>query len=367
MYSLHVASVLQMTHMLLCHGGLLKSNAFAGSLHLASYWSAIVHDFEHEGLNNDFLIKTGHPLALLYNDQSPLENHHLAAAFKIWIDPHCQYMTVRICSNHACGHPGGVLMSRSCTHVDILPFMCMLVKTIVLFSLRTKAQRHQTYLQQTNTCTLHPGWMCTQSSVSHCSRQSGCAHCLMCMLPWLQHKSSSELVRMGRACAINQVLGTDMKKHFDIVSRFQVSQPAPLTCAPPAHRRQAMLLSNLCSTVCQAQSGSEPLSELHKCGFHLFCWHSVQVAHGMSNLLSIHHHHTSVLLCLGLAYQAQHSMPRPASCPISRSRNRDRMTCCFQETVHADSCFHLTASPTLIYSALRDAAQFHSCCKSSIA
>lgn len=32
-----------------------------------------------------------------------------------------------------------------------------------------------------------------------------------------------ETVRLGRACAITQVLGTDMKKHFDILSRFQVS------------------------------------------------------------------------------------------------------------------------------------------------
>ena len=97
--SLHVASVLQMTHMLLCHGGLLKSNAFTGSLHLASYWSAVVHDFEHGGLNNDFLIKTAHPITLIYNDQSPLENHHLAAAFRIFIDPACQYMMVSVLCN----------------------------------------------------------------------------------------------------------------------------------------------------------------------------------------------------------------------------------------------------------------------------
>ncbi len=38
----------------------------------------------------------------------------------------------------------------------------------------------------------------------------------------MQKQASPELVRMGRNCAINQVLGTDMKKHFDIVSRFQV-------------------------------------------------------------------------------------------------------------------------------------------------
>ncbi|DBA72363.1 TPA: putative 3',5'-cyclic phosphodiesterase pde-3 [Trebouxia sp. C0005] len=140
--SLHVASVLQMTHMLLCHGGLLKSNAFAGSLHLASYWSAVVHDFEHGGLNNDFLIKTAHPIALVYNDQSPLENHHLAAAFRIWLDPQCQYMTRR---------------------------------------------------------------------------------------------SSPELVRMGRSCAINQVLGTDMKKHFDIVSRFQAVFKKPPSSNSSSH------------------------------------------------------------------------------------------------------------------------------------
>lgn len=39
----------------------------------------------------------------------------------------------------------------------------------------------------------------------------------------MQAKSPPEIVRTGRTCAINQVLGTDMKKHFDIVSRFQVA------------------------------------------------------------------------------------------------------------------------------------------------
>lgn len=115
--STHVAGVLQMTHMLLCHGGLLKSNAFFGTCHLASYWSAIVHDFEHGGLNNEFLIKTAHPLALLYNDQSPLENHHLAAAFGLYIDPSMQYMSVRSC--RLCSHPS---LHTPCLHHSHLPF-----------------------------------------------------------------------------------------------------------------------------------------------------------------------------------------------------------------------------------------------------
>ena len=48
---------------------------------LACYLAAIVHDYEHRGVNNDFLIKTSDPLALLYNDVSPMENHHVASAF----------------------------------------------------------------------------------------------------------------------------------------------------------------------------------------------------------------------------------------------------------------------------------------------
>ena len=35
------------------------------------------------GVNNDFLIRSSDPLALLYNDVSPMENHHLAAAFTL--------------------------------------------------------------------------------------------------------------------------------------------------------------------------------------------------------------------------------------------------------------------------------------------
>ena len=48
---------------------------------LGCYLAATIHDYGHRGVNNDFLIKTSDPLALLYNDVSPMENHHVAAAF----------------------------------------------------------------------------------------------------------------------------------------------------------------------------------------------------------------------------------------------------------------------------------------------
>ena len=54
--SVHVASVLQMVHMMLTHGGVRQSNAMNMNEVYCTYWSAITHDFEHGGLNNDFLV-----------------------------------------------------------------------------------------------------------------------------------------------------------------------------------------------------------------------------------------------------------------------------------------------------------------------
>jgi hypothetical protein len=43
----------------------------------------IIHDYEHKGVNNDYLVRVSDSLAILYNDKSPMENHHLAASFNL--------------------------------------------------------------------------------------------------------------------------------------------------------------------------------------------------------------------------------------------------------------------------------------------
>ena len=52
----------------------------------ALVFGAAVHDLAHPGLNNAHLVNTAHPLALVYNDSSPLENFHISTAFKLMTD-----------------------------------------------------------------------------------------------------------------------------------------------------------------------------------------------------------------------------------------------------------------------------------------
>jgi len=48
--------------------------------------SAAIHDLDHPGFNNFYLVKTKSPLAVMYNDKSVLENYHVAWAFNILRD-----------------------------------------------------------------------------------------------------------------------------------------------------------------------------------------------------------------------------------------------------------------------------------------
>ncbi len=82
----HAADVLQSMHVIMTRGGLMPGYVDQTAM-LAAYLAAIVHDYEHRGRNNDFLINTHDDLAVQFNDRSPMENHHLAAAFALLKQP----------------------------------------------------------------------------------------------------------------------------------------------------------------------------------------------------------------------------------------------------------------------------------------
>uniref|UniRef100_A0AC34F1F4 Phosphodiesterase n=1 Tax=Panagrolaimus sp. ES5 TaxID=591445 RepID=A0AC34F1F4_9BILA len=77
----HAADVLQATSFF------LNSETVAQTVQdnhaTAALIAATVHDLDHPGRGNAFLINTRQRLALLYNDQSVLENHHVALAFQL--------------------------------------------------------------------------------------------------------------------------------------------------------------------------------------------------------------------------------------------------------------------------------------------
>lgn len=52
---------------------------------VAALIASVIHDVDHPGKGSAFLINTKHPLALLYNDVSVLENHHAALAFQLTV------------------------------------------------------------------------------------------------------------------------------------------------------------------------------------------------------------------------------------------------------------------------------------------
>ena len=63
----------------------ISQNVFTDLEILAAIFSCAIHDVDHPGLTNQYLINTSSELALMYNDESVLENHHLAVAFKVGI------------------------------------------------------------------------------------------------------------------------------------------------------------------------------------------------------------------------------------------------------------------------------------------
>jgi hypothetical protein len=85
--AIHAADVVQSLYALIdwLNADHRESPVVAGQDLLASLLAAAVHDFEHPGFNNQFLVRTKHKMAIRYNDNSILENHHIASAFAVML------------------------------------------------------------------------------------------------------------------------------------------------------------------------------------------------------------------------------------------------------------------------------------------
>ncbi|KAM6168144.1 3',5'-cyclic-AMP phosphodiesterase 4C [Erethizon dorsatum] len=85
--SLHAADVVQSAHVLLAMPAL--EAVFTDLEVLAAIFASAIHDVDHPGVSNQFLVNTNSELALMYNDISVLENHHLATGFKLLQAENC--------------------------------------------------------------------------------------------------------------------------------------------------------------------------------------------------------------------------------------------------------------------------------------
>lgn len=89
--NLHGADVMHSTHVLLSDPAL--EGAFSDLEVFTAIIAAAIHDVDHRGRTNAFLIKTRSPWATLYNDISVLENHHVSTAFRIMEDENCNILS----------------------------------------------------------------------------------------------------------------------------------------------------------------------------------------------------------------------------------------------------------------------------------
>ena len=88
----HACAVLQYMHVLLTQGSIKDKLRLDDQTLLACYIAALAHDVGHQGVTNDFLIKSNDELAVTYNDISPLENFHAAECIRCMRRQNCNFI-----------------------------------------------------------------------------------------------------------------------------------------------------------------------------------------------------------------------------------------------------------------------------------
>lgn len=91
--STHAADVTRSVYFFLTKGNLRASLSDVEIC--AALTASLIHDFDHPGVNNNFLIRTKDEKAILYNDRSVLENHHVSSCFRLMYNKsaHCHFLS----------------------------------------------------------------------------------------------------------------------------------------------------------------------------------------------------------------------------------------------------------------------------------
>lgn len=87
---IHGGDVAQSTNVLISCPSL--TGVFSELEVLSAIFASAVHDVDHPGFTNQYLINSNSELAIMYNDESVLEQHHLAVAFKLLQDSNCDFL-----------------------------------------------------------------------------------------------------------------------------------------------------------------------------------------------------------------------------------------------------------------------------------
>ncbi|KAI4904104.1 hypothetical protein NFI96_016269 [Prochilodus magdalenae] len=122
---IHAADVTQTAHYLMLHTGVMH---WLTELEiLAMVFAAAIHDFEHTGTTNNFHIQTRSEVAILYNDRSVLENHHVSAAYRLMQEDEMNIL-VNLSKDDwsVCVHPCVCLYFRVCVFVCVC--VCALLR-----------------------------------------------------------------------------------------------------------------------------------------------------------------------------------------------------------------------------------------------
>ncbi|KAI8607894.1 hypothetical protein BC830DRAFT_1174890, partial [Chytriomyces sp. MP71] len=89
--SMHAADVLHAIHFFFAT--IRGEELFRPEEIFAAIIAAAIHDVDHPGVTNAYLVASSNPLALRYNDIAVLENHHIATAFEIMTsNPACNIL-----------------------------------------------------------------------------------------------------------------------------------------------------------------------------------------------------------------------------------------------------------------------------------